>query len=152
MRKNLKVITICSSSAHYKQALEIEKELKKLGFRVKLPKTAYVMKKTGNFDVSIYKTWYKNKNDYHKKTKFVKDHFKKVIESDGILVTNFEKNGTKGYIGGNVLMEMTIAFHYKKPIFIYNEIQEDLNIKEEIYGMNPVFINSNLEVIRKKIK
>jgi hypothetical protein len=48
----------------------------------------------------------------------MKGHFKKVLDSDAILVTNFEKNGVEGYIGGNVLMEITLAFHYKKPIFI----------------------------------
>ncbi len=110
------------------------------------------MKKNKNFDIDLYKTWFKDKNDYFKKTKYMVDHFKKVIKADAVLVTNFEKNGMKGYIGGNVLMEMAIAFHYKKPIFVYNEIAEELNIKEEIYGLNPVFINTDLKVIAKKIR
>ncbi len=148
--KNHKIITICSSAAHYKQVLVIESQLKKMGYKVKIPKTANIMKKTNNFDVASYKTWYNNKKDYKKKTQLMKAHFRKVIEADAILVTNFEKNGIEGYIGGNVLMEMALAFHYKKPIFIYNNISEDLGIKEEVYGLNPIFIEGDLARIRKK--
>src|SRR3989344_1435516 len=116
---NKKIITICASAAHYKQVLEIEKQLKQLGFKVKIPKTANIMKKNNDFDVSHYKTLYKNKSDYSKKTKLMLLHFKKVMESDAILVTNFEKNGLQGYIGGNALMEMTLAFINKKRIFCF---------------------------------
>lgn len=110
------------------------------------------MKKNNDFDVTHYKTWFKNKDDYSKKTKLMLGHFKKVIESDAILVTNYEKNGIPGYIGGNTLMEMTLAFVNKKPIFLLNPIDENLGIKEEVYGMNSIFINGNLTLISKKLK
>lgn len=122
-----------------------------MGYKVKIPKTANIMKRTNNFDISSYKTWYNNKNDYKKKTQLIKGHFKKVLEADAILVTNFEKNGLRGYIGGNVLMEMVLAFHYKKPIFIYNNISEDLSIKEEVYALNPIFLGQDLSIIQKKL-
>lgn len=147
-----KIITICSSASFYKQLFDIEKELKKLGFAVKVPKTANIMRKRNNFDVNVYKTWFGNKKDYKIKTQLMKLHFKKVVESDAILVLNFEKNGIQGYIGGNVLMEMVIAFHYKKPIFIYNDISEDLPIKEEVYGLEPIFIQGNLDIISQKLR
>jgi hypothetical protein len=143
-----KIITICSSASHYKELLKIEEELKKLGFKTKIPTTARVMQKTNNFDVKFYKTWYKNKKDYKKKTSFMLMHFSKIINSNLVLIVNMDKNGIKGYIGGNVLMEMAIAFHYKKQIFIYNNISEDLPIKEEVYGLRPIFINGNLEKIK----
>ena len=149
--KMQKIITICSSAAHYKNVLEIEKQLRSMGYKVIIPKTANIMKKTNNFDVASYKTWYKNENDYDKKTQLMKEHFKKVIKADAILVTNFEKNGLTGYIGGNVLMEMVLAFHYKKPIFIYNDIDDKLGIKEEVFGLRPIFIKSDLNIIKKKL-
>jgi beta-glucosidase/6-phospho-beta-glucosidase/beta-galactosidase len=147
-----KIITLCSSAFLFKEVLELEKELKKIGFRVKVPKTAKRMQRENNFDVNHYKTWFNDKSDYNKKRKLMKDHFKKVIESDAVLVLNKEKNGVQGYIGGNGLMEMTIALHYKKPIFIYENIAEDLPIAEEIYGLGPVFIDKNLDLIAKKLK
>ena len=147
-----KIITICCSASFYSQALEVEKELKKLGFKVKIPSTAYKMKKNNNFDVSFYKTWYSNKSDYKRKTKLMKAHFLKVLAADVILVLNYEKNGVPGYIGGNGLMEMMLAFLHKKPIFIYNKISDELNIAEEVYGLNPIFIDQDLRIIMKKLK
>src|SRR5579872_6934347 len=123
--KQTKIITICASVAHYKYLFDIQKELRALGYTVIIPKTAYLMKHTNNFDVNSHKTWYKDKNDYKKKTQLIKAYFKEILKADAILVVNFEKNGLSGYIGGNVLMEMTLAFHYKKPIFIYHPISEE---------------------------
>lgn len=143
-----KVITICSSASHYRQAIDIAEYLKFLGYAVILPKVANIMKKNNNYDVSFYKTWFSNKNDYKKKTQYVKEHFRKIIKSDAVLVTNFEKNKIKGYIGGNVLMELTIAFHYKKPIFIYNNISKRLPIMEEIYALEAKFIDRDLRKIK----
>ena len=146
-----KIIAICSSATHYKDLLEIEEKLKKLGFKTKIPDTARTMKKTNNFDVKFYKTWYKNEKDYTKKTNFIIKHFNKIISSNFILVVNMDKDGIEGYIGGNVLMEMAIAFHYKKKIFIYNNISKTLPIREEVYGLKPIFINRDLgKIIKQK--
>lgn len=145
-------ITICCSASFYKEALGIEKELRKLGFKVKVPSTAKKMKKNNDFDTSHYKTWYKNKADYKKKTALMKNHINKIIKSDAILVLNLEKNGIAGYIGGNGLMEMLVAFLNKKPIFVYNQIPDNLNIAEEIYGLNSIFINQDLKVMSMRMK
>jgi hypothetical protein len=152
VKKKKPVITVCSSAQFFKQAVEVGQELKKLGFKVKLPKTASLMKRTGNFNVRAHKTWFKNKRDYRIKTGLIRDHFRKVIEADAILVLNLEKNGVFGYIGGNTLMEMALAFHLRKPIFIYNEIDDSLNFKEEVYGLEPVFIKGDLKLINKKLR
>lgn len=146
--KPKKTITICCSASFFKESIKIGKKLKDLGFKVLLPKTILIMKRTKNYDISTYKTWYSNSKDYYKKTILIKDHFKKVVKGDAILVLNFEKNGTKGYIGGNTLMEMTVAFLNNKPIYIYNDISDYLNIKEEIYGLKPIFIKGNLKKIK----
>lgn len=140
----IKVITICCSASFYKQALEIQKELQKRGFTVKIPHTANKMKKNGDFNVDHYKTWYKNPKDYAKKAKLMRQHFKKVVECDAILVLNYEKNGMQGYIGGNGLMEMALAFHLRKPIYILNPVFKTSSLYEEILGMAPVFLGGNL--------
>ena len=142
-----KTITICSSAVFFRKALKIEKKLKAFGFRVKLPHTAQKMKQSGDFKVETYKTWFKNKKDYAKKRWLITNHFRKVISSDAILVVNEKKNGIEGYIGGNTLMEMAIAFQYKKPIYILNPVSEKLGWKEEVFGMQPIFLNGVLEKI-----
>jgi len=109
------------------------------------------MKKNNDFEVSHYKTWFKN-NDYSKKTQLILEHIKKVLKSDAILVTNYEKDGIQGNIGGNTLIEMSIAFVNKKPIFVLNPIDEDLGIKEEVYGLESIFINGDLNLIENKLR
>jgi hypothetical protein len=143
--KTGKTITICCSAAFYRQALEAEEELSKAGFRVLVPDTAYRMKQTGNFDVSAYKTWYSNSSDWGKKADLMRRHFEKVLNGDAVLVLNFEKNGIAGYIGGNVLMEMALAFHYRKPIYVLHPVDPKSPLYEEILGMQPVFLNGNLK-------
>ncbi|OGH06409.1 MAG: hypothetical protein A2W22_06410 [Candidatus Levybacteria bacterium RBG_16_35_11] len=142
--KKIKTIVICSSGSFYKQLFPIQTSLKKLGYKVVLPVTAHKMKRTNNFDIKTYKTWYKKPQDYSKKRAYMDKHFKKIIKGDAILVANFDKKRIKGYIGGNTLMEITIAYFHKKPIFILNDISSKSLIKEEIYGVNPVFLKGSL--------
>ena len=147
--KKIKTIVICSSASFYKALFPIQNTLKSFGYKVILPKTAHKMKKNNNFDVSLHKTWYKNPQDYHKKKALMDAHFKEVVKGDAILVVNLEKNGVKGYIGGNALMEITLAYFYKKPIFILNDIDENSLIKEEVYGVGSVFLKGDLNYFSK---
>ncbi|MBI4089576.1 MAG: hypothetical protein HY424_02615 [Candidatus Levybacteria bacterium] len=143
--KKTKTITVCASASFVKEVLILEEELKKLGYKVLIPITAYEMKKKNDYNVGHYKTWFKNSKDYKIKTKLMNDHFKKVIKADAILVVNNEKRGLAGYIGGNTLMEMTLAYYFKKPIFILNEISNKLPIKEEVLGVNPIFLKGSIK-------
>lgn len=68
-----------------------------------------------------------------------------MAEADAILVLNYEKHGVQNYIGGNVLMEMALAFYLKKPIYILNEIPEQSNFLEEIIGLNPIVLRGDLK-------
>lgn len=146
--KNKKIITICCSMHFYEKVYEIEKMLKKLGFKVKIPKTMNKMKKSGNYNLGDYKTWYKNESHYYKKKALMDDHFKKVINCDAVLIVNEEKNGVRGYIGGNTLMEMVIAYHYKKPIFVWNSLMKNFSFEEEIKGMKAIFLDQDLLKIK----
>ncbi|MDA1337222.1 MAG: hypothetical protein O3C23_00425 [bacterium] len=138
------VITICCSASFYKQALEVQKELQKQGYKVKIPHTAHKMKKSGDFAVETYKTWFKNPKDFTRKAMLMRRHFKKILESDAILVLNYKKNDMDGYIGGNTLMEMALAFHYKKPIFVLNSMPETSSVYEEVMGMQPTLLDGDI--------
>jgi hypothetical protein len=144
-----KIIAICCSANFYKQALEIEKELQVMGFLVRLPFVARRMARSGDFRVSTYKTWFKDSRDYVKKAALIKKHFQEIRKSDAILVLNYEKKGIKGYIGGNTLIEMALAFHYKKPIYILNEVNKKLSYLEEIFALAPIILAANLKKIKK---
>jgi hypothetical protein len=140
-----KTITICSSASFYKQAIEAQEKLKSLGYKVIVPATAEKMKKSGDYEASHYKTWFGDANDYHKKTSLMRGHFAEVEQGDAILVINNEKHGVPNYIGGNVLMEMALAFYLQKPIFILNDIPHESAFVEEILGLNPSALHGKLE-------
>lgn len=111
--KKIKTIVLCSSASHYEKLFPIKKDLEEMGFKVLLPKTAMIMKKKNNFDRMTYQPWHKDPKAYHRKQALMDGHFRKIKREDAILVANFEKNGVKGYIGGNVFMEITIAYFLK---------------------------------------
>ncbi|KKQ04336.1 MAG: hypothetical protein US15_C0059G0009, partial [Candidatus Moranbacteria bacterium GW2011_GWF1_36_4] len=67
----------------------------------------------------------KIENDY------IKYHYNKIVESDAVLVLNFDKNGVKNYVGGNTLMELGFAYVHNKKIFLLNPIPE-MAYKDEI--------------------
>ena len=77
----------------------------------------------------------------------MRDHFEKVDWCDAILVANYEKRGVQGYIGGNTLIEMGIAFYTHKPIYILNPVSLNLGYKDEILGMKPIILDDNVHRI-----
>ncbi len=150
--KKKESVTVCSSAAFFKQAIEADKELRRMGFAVKLPYTAMKMKQSGDYRPETYKIWFKNPEQYGRKTWLIKNHLQKVKKGDVVLVLNYEKNGIPGYIGGNTLIEAAIGFHYKKPIYILNPISDKLDVKEEVLGMRPIFLDGNLQNIAPEKK
>ena len=141
------IITICCSCNFYKHASEVQEELEASGFGVIVPETVGVMKASGDWDVSHYKTWFAQEGDYPEKARLMMAHFQEVSRGDAILVLNDEKHGVQNYIGNNVLMEMAIAFWLKKPIFILNEYPANSTAEEEIKGMLPILLHGDLTAL-----
>lgn len=148
----MKTIAICSSASFYRQAIEVKSRLEKFGLSVIVPKVALQMEQSGDFDVSHYKTWFADANDYAKKSDFIRSHFMEIAKADAVLVLNYEKHGQANYIGGNVLMEMAVAFYLNKAIFILNLIPENSSFLEELHGMLPTVLNGDLEDLPKMLQ
>lgn len=141
----MKTITICSSASFYKQVIELKQELEVLGYTVLVPLTATKMEASGDYDVMHYKTWFGNADDYDKKAALMRAHFNEITKGDAVLVVNNEKHGVANYIGGNVLMEMAIAFHLGKPIYAYNDIPSESPFLEEIIGLGTIPLKGDLQ-------
>jgi|GEM_PF-2478219 len=99
------ILTVCCSCAFYRQAVELEDAVQKLGYTVVLPETAHEMKRRNDYEVSHYKTWFAKEGDYPEKGRLMRAHFSEVNKADAILVLNYEKHGRRNYIGPNVLIE-----------------------------------------------
>lgn len=144
-------VTICGSIAFIDEMQEVKRKLEELGHEVKLPpseivdengeaisaKEYYVLRKTAN----TTEGWI-----WDRKEEAMRDHFNKVMWADAILVLNHHKNNISHYIGANTLLEMGLAFHHGKKIFLFNPIPE-ISYKEEILGMRPVIINEDFTLI-----
>ena len=79
----------------------------------------------------------------------IREHYKKILQSDAILVTNYDKKGIVNYIGCNTFLEMGLAYVNNKKIFVLNSPPtEGINYLEEILGMQPLILNGNLSQIR----
>ena len=145
-------ITLCSSIAFQDEVLTVKEKLEKLGHEVEIWPLKLKDGKGQPISVTEYYKIRKiaaNNEDWvwDRKAEAVLEHFDKVAWADAILVTNYDKNDVKGYIGGNTLMEMGLAFFLKKKIYLLNQIPE-LSYKEEILGVKPTILNGDLSKIR----
>lgn len=144
-------ITICGSIAFLEKMKEAKEKLEKMGHVVNMPPLE-VEDGEGNLipATEYYRIRKENKRKedwiWERKKWAMKKHFNKVALSEAILVLNYDKNNIKGYVGGNTLLEMGLALHLGKKIFMINPIPE-MSCKEEIMGMRPVIIKEDLNLI-----
>lgn len=141
-------ITICGSIAFIDQMIDVKNQLEKSGHTVEMPPTE-VEDGNGNLIPAIdyYKIRRKTEGSenwvWDRKEWAMKKHFDKVAGSEAVLVLNYDKNDIKGYVGANTFLEMGLAFHLNKKIYLLNPIPE-VSYKEEILGMKPTVINNDL--------
>ena len=145
-------ITICGSISFFDEMNEIKSKLEKMGHKVKCP--LYEIKNHNGDRISDREYYEIRKKSTHRKKwvweqkgEAIKEHFRKVMWSDVILVVNHDKGDIKGYIGPNTLMEMGLAFFKNKKIFLYNKIP-NIPLREEVLGLKPIVIDKNLKMIR----
>jgi hypothetical protein len=143
----MSTVVLCASAAFYEHVNQLADELEARGLKAAVPITAERMRKSGDYDLEKVKTWYSNPNEYSKKAELMRAHFDKIAEGDSILVVNDEKHGVPGYIGPNVLMEMGLAFHLHKTIYVLNAVTAESPIYEEVMGMGSVMLNGDLSKV-----
>ena len=151
-------ITICGSIGFYKEMESVRDELLKHGHEVKIPELALEVPEEFGGGKKIYFGQYIEENGgieafpaehsiWNLKEGAINDHYEKIDWCNGILVINHEKKGISGYVGGNTLIEMGVAFYLRKKIYILNSVSSELSYKQEIMGMKPVVLNNNLSLI-----
>lgn len=152
-------ITICGSIAFYSEMEAARDALKELGHEIKIPELADEAPAEFGGDKKVYFGQYVEENGGidafpagHKiwslKEGAIVDHFKKLEWCDGVLITNYDKKGVRGYVGGNTLIEIGVGFYLKKPIYILNPVSSELSYKVEILGMKPILLNGDLKKIK----
>lgn len=151
-------ITICGSIAFYTDMEEIGRALEAQGHEVKIPELpSDVVEVVGN--KKMYFGEYIEKNGgidafspshplWDIKAKAIKEHYDKIEWCDAIVVVNNKKRGVEGYVGGNTLIEIGLAFYLKKPIYLLNPMSSELSYKQEVLGMKPVLLNGDVSLVQ----
>lgn len=134
----------------YKKFMALKEELEDLGHNVIAPDVEFEMK-GDDTSVGAYfdrnggvDAFPPNHEVWKKKGDAITKHFRKIDESDCVLITNYEKKGINNYIGGNTFLEIGYAFGTGKKIFILNHLPKESAYKEEILGMRPVILEGDI--------
>ena len=140
-------ITICGSMSVAKKMYEVYKTLTKKGHQVFLPEFVieYI---NGNLSWELGTLTPEEGAEKKKNHNLIRKHYRKIQESDAILVVNEEKNGIKNYIGANTLIEIAFAYVLRKKIYLLNSIPDFEYLLEELKAMEPIVLNGNLDRIQ----
>jgi len=133
-------LMICGSMHFSKEMFEVKKELESLGHEVVLPTDAEECLVNPNLNMDL---------EYCLKTDIDKKGFDQLAENEGILILNYDKNHIKGYVGGATLMEIGIARHLNKKIYLMYDppAEKDLRYSLEIKVAKPVILGGDLTKI-----
>ena len=136
-------VTVCGSMAHKDLWLPVVEQLQSAGLNVHTPALNESLDWSTLSEDQIIET----------KNGFIERHLANIAASSATLVCNYEKNGEQGYVGANVLMEMTAAFIYDKPLYVLNDV--DIAGKgREIRALKATILNGDvnkfIEIIKEK--
>lgn len=76
------------------------------------------------------------------KNRLTVDNMKNVEICDALLILNYSHRNIDNYVGGNSFIEMCIAFYLKKPIYLLNDIPDNMPYTEEIKSLYPIIVHS----------
>jgi non-canonical (house-cleaning) NTP pyrophosphatase len=127
-------ITICGSMQFDTEMQAAKEQLEALGYEVEKPNVVEGHVYEDNLDTNA-----------NLKRGFIDEHFRKIDDSDAVLIVNLDKNSVANYVGGNTLIEIAYAYAQGLEVFLLNPIPE-VSYTDEIRGMHPIILNG--EVVR----
>lgn len=135
---------IIGSMAFAKDMVKVKEKLDKLGHKASIPHDTQPHLQDETFVENLEENL-----KFCIENNTMKKNFDFVVEHDAILVLNKKRNGIDGYIGVSALMEMAIAHHFGKKIFLYNQTPhfKDARWAHEVAIIQPAVINEDLSKI-----
>ena len=128
-----KRVVICGSMAFYYEMEEIKKSLEANGVPAIIPKEE---------DVSVQKLDADGFVAFKRKVSM--QYLSKIRENTtfGVLIINNKKNGKENYIGTNTLVEISMAFCWGRPIFLYNDLYAPM--RDELEAWNAICLQRDI--------
>lgn len=133
-----KNVVICGSMAFYDKMLELSEYMRDNGIATVIPKEENIERAT------------LSENEFNNfKRRVSRQYLSKIRERStyAILVLNEEKRGNLNYIGANTMVEISMAFCWGRPIYLYNGFYEPL--QDELMAWNAICLNKNLDRLIK---
>lgn len=141
-------LTLIGSVSAADKFVKTFNELRKLGHEPVIHEDMFEYSKTSWEEVHD-----KSELREHAQTKIENDYirwwYNSIINSDGIVVLNYDKKGIKNYIGGNTLMEIGFAYVNDKEIYLMNPIPEEVSYYDEVRAMvkDENILNGDLSLV-----
>ncbi len=129
-------IALCSSASFYEHLRQVGNDLEVGGHTATYPKfSGEGEERFVNDGTKKYLKWHKD---------LIDTHFKEIERSDAVLVVNDKKHGINGYIGTNVMMEITVAYYLGKKVFILNAVPKDNPVFDEVSAIEATVLNGSI--------
>lgn len=137
-------IAIAGSMSFAQEMIDTKSQLEKRGHEVRIPHEtqAHITSPQIVHDPSESLKWVLEQDAMRK-------GFENDVWADALLVLNYEKNNVKGYIGISTLMEMAIAFYFKKKLFLFNDVPhwDEERWAHEVAMTQPTILHGDLSKI-----
>ncbi len=104
-------ITVCGSMSFEPEMTALGASLERQGFTVYLPETGDTDTELQGGNIEELKL---------KKRQYINNHLQNIKASNLVLIANFEKKSTPGYIGANTLMEAAFGYSLAVPVILLN--------------------------------
>jgi len=127
----------------HKQIIGTKLQLEQLEFQVVIPEMTMIDKEKEENELT-------NAQIDQLKNITMKSYFDEIKACDAILIMNYPNANNHNYIGPNTLLEMGIALHHNKHIFLLNPISDDVSdykVSDEVRGMMCTCIHGDLHHI-----
>lgn len=137
-------ITICGSMTFFQEMSTAKSLLEEHGFTVLTPVPL------------VSEAWFAETYSYEElirmKPEFMLNHFKRIEQTDSILVMNYEKKGIPGYFGSNSLMEIGLAFFLNKKLYFLFPVTSSHPHYEEVAALEKTCLEGDLSNLWKNQK
>lgn len=133
-------IALCGSIKFFDQLQQVRQELESLGHQVFMP-----IKVPGVDYWSIDNT---DRVVAKQGMDLIGEHYRKIEQSDAIVVVNCTKQDQEYYIGANTFAEMVFAHYKGKAIFALYPLPNQPYIHDELQSMAVTALNGDLSLLR----
>ena len=129
-------ITICGSMKFFDTMVGIQERLEQMGHEVLMP-----------IEVPGLDYW-SDDGSMRVKAKRAQDligkHFRKIEQSDAVLVVNMTKGAIEHYIGANTFLELGFAHYLGKRVYLLHPIPDQPYILDEVLAIGAQVLDGDM--------